>query len=642
MNRRIVLGFLLLFAELGLGVSRVAARPVRVPMRLDYAFVNHLLAAQVYRDPGRTARVWDDGSGCNFLILSEPVASPHEGKLRVSSKAVARVGTGFGEQCLTLIDFTGRLDVVEQPMVSVAAPIVRFQVVDSNLYDAQGKKPLVTGTIWDWVKKHAHPRLEDLKIDLTAPMSDLRGALPLFLEQTDAARVQRLVDTLNLAEVAIQPDGVELALTFEAGEQTPAAGTPEPTLSPEELQRFETAFPQWDAFLTFVVKGAAGDTAVEELRRALLEVLLDGRHDILEALLTPRPAGEDPVRRLFLRSWGRLAPVLRSLSAGLPGETALRYLSFIAAADALQGIDDLGPDTGLEISADGLRRLARIIAPAATVDPLLYDVAIDPELRRLFGFGPPLEPPEDNPEIVASTAPSPAAGPCLSRATSRRLGCGPGASIHRFLSAWIASPAVAAIEPDKELLSRLNRWAPSSEDVDTYLPLVKQLLDSTIERTQRDRNLAMEFRDIYRNLTLATAWQESCWRQFVRDGNQLKPIRSAVGSVGLMQVNVRVWRGFYDGNGLHRDIGYNARAGAEILIHYLVDYAIKKGEHATTNSIDNLARATYAIYNGGPGHIARYRKPTTPKSLAAIDRAFWEKYLTVKGGDPMGVMRCYR
>ena len=49
-------------------------------------------------------------------------------------------------------------------------------------------------------------------------------------------------------------------------------------------------------------------------------------------------------------------------------------------------------------------------------------------------------------------------------------------------------------------------------------------------------------------------------------------------------------------------------AGSEILIHYLRDYAIAKGEHTATGEIDNLARATYAVYNGGPGHLRRYRK----------------------------------
>jgi len=81
-------------------------------------------------------------------------------------------------------------------------------------------------------------------------------------------------------------------------------------------------------------------------------------------------------------------------------------------------------------------------------------------------------------------------------------------------------------------------------------------------------------------------------------------------------------------------------AGAEILLHYLRDYAIKRGEHTATGSVDNLARATYAVYNGGPGHLRRYRKPTK-RSLREIDESFWEKYRRIKQGDALAVAECF-
>jgi len=139
----------------------------------------------------------------------------------------------------------------------------------------------------------------------------------------------------------------------------------------------------------------------------------------------------------------------------------------------------------------------------------------------------------------------------------------------------------------------------------------------------------------------ASAWQESCWRQFVRRGGKLTTLRSPVGSVGIMQVNERVWRGAYDRRGLVGDIAYNARAGSEILLHYLRDYAIDKGEQRQPGGITNLARATYAIYNGGPGHLTRYRVRGTKRSLAAIDDAFWEKYQAVQQGRELEVARCW-
>ncbi|MFN8642439.1 MAG: lytic transglycosylase domain-containing protein [Candidatus Binatia bacterium] len=358
-----------------------------------------------------------------------------------------------------------------------------------------------------------------------------------------------------------------------------------------------------DAFVTFVAKTAAGDAAAAQ-RQALFDVLIAARYDLIEALAPAHPGAPDPVRPLFVQTWTRLAPVLRDVSLGLPGESALHYLTFITAADALRGIDALGPSSGLDISADGLRRLARMIAPTATEDPLAYDEAVDPVLRERFGFGPPPPPPAPNPDVDLSVL-WPAA-------------------------AWAADPA-----------QRLNRWVPTTDDLDQYLPLVKDLLDDTADATLDRKELKSDFHDLYRWLVLATAWKESCWRQFVRVNGRIRPMLSGAGAVGIMQVLPRVWRGFYQVDGLQQDIAYNARAGAEILLHYLRDYAVAKGEHTATGNPDNLARATYAMYNGGPGQMRRYRSGKTKRSLRDIDEAFWEKYRTVKTGNALAVKGCF-
>jgi hypothetical protein len=153
--------------------------------------------------------------------------------------------------------------------------------------------------------------------------------------------------------------------------------------------------------------------------------------------------------------------------------------------------------------------------------------------------------------------------------------------------------------------------------------------------------LSNEFHELYRHLVLVAAWQETCWRQFIKVGDGIKPIRSKRGAVGLMQVVPRVWRGFYDTNGLTFDIFYNARAGSEILLHYLENYAIAKGEHQVTGKIDNLARATYAAYNGGPTQLTRYRTQSTSRKVRAIDQAFYKKFRLTEKGNELAVADCY-
>ena len=102
------------------------------------------------------------------------------------------------------------------------------------------------------------------------------------------------------------------------------------------------------------------------------------------------------------------------------------------------------------------------------------------------------------------------------------------------------------------------------------------------------------FLELYDTLLPATAWMETCWRQFEIRRGKVDTVQSSVGSVGIMQINKHVWRGVYDLDALVSDAASNARAGNEILVHYLVDYAIKRGEHEKTGNPDNLARATYA------------------------------------------------
>lgn len=593
-------------------VGQAVAGEVNVPLRFDFEFIRQALLMQVYTRTDATAVLWDDGTGCGFLKLREPVLSAAGNRLRLVTHGEARVGTLVGSMCLAPVQWDGLLEVFEEPALDAEARLLRFRVVDSNISDQEGKKRLFTGKIWDLVKQYVQPSLEAVRIDLNAPLQDLRDLLPLIVARGDTARIERVLDSLHVADASVTDTGVSLMLGFTVSAATPAAGPPpEPTLTADELRRWEEAWQRWDAFLTFVVKQLGRDTPAKELHQALTEVLLDARYDILEALAPSAPGAPDPTRALFMKTWERLAPVLRRSSAAVPGATALRYLSFVAAGDALAALDQMGPDIGLDISADGLRRLARIVAPTGTEDPLAYSTAVDPDLRQLFGFGAALPPPD------LSDVPD-------GEAWWRRLFAPPPA-----LAVGEAPPAHS-----------LERWIADRDTIDAYLQAIREVLDEVTKQTLAGADLEDPHRDVYRRLVLAAAWQESCWRQFIRNGGKVTYLRSTVGSTGMMQVNEHVWRGVYDLKGLRWDIRYNGRAGSEILLHYLEDYAVARGEDKQPGGIDNLARATYAVYNGGPGHVARYRKKNEPKSLKRIDDLFAAKYKAVSSGKETDVKQC--
>src|SRR5581483_4942292 len=122
------------------------------------------------------------------------------------------------------------------------------------------------------------------------------------------------------------------------------------------------------------------------------------------------------VRLLFLDTWRKLGAAVRSAARrGQLGARGLEFLSFISAGDALFALDQAAPALGMRISAEDLRRLAHIMAPSATGDPLQFDFAEDPMLRSLLGLpaGPLSSPPEGAPPspLEAPAAPSPSASP---------------------------------------------------------------------------------------------------------------------------------------------------------------------------------------------------------------------------------------
>jgi hypothetical protein len=253
-----------------------------------------------------------------------------------------------------------------------------------------------------------------------------------------------------------------------------------------------------------------------------------------------------------------------------------------------------------------------MLVPAVSDYDLRYDTAVDPELRILLGLDPAFDEAAEDSALVALLA--------------------------TLFDGLIGSAHAAQIRP--ELLRQLDGWVPRRPEIDDYLHTVERLLDA-VASAERDRGkVPDQYLDLYDALFRATAWQESCWRQYVERQGEIETIRSPAGSVGLMQINTHVWRGIYDLDALLGDIGYNARAGSEILVHYLVDYAIRRLEADFVDDRDSLARATYAVYNGGPRHLNRIRDPKTSASLKKIDNAFWLKYRAIQSEGPLAVKRC--
>jgi len=213
---------------------------------------------------------------------------------------------------------------------------------------------------------------------------------------------------------------------------------------------------------------------------------------------------------------------------------------------------------------------------------------------------------------------------------------------------WILTPSDADAEETgpkgdvvaklQELAKKLKRAVVSSSNATEYRANYDQLLQYGAQREIAGENIDYRFRPLYLRLVKSAAWQESCWRQFVLDGNRVTFLESSTHDLGLMQVNKYVWRGFYNIDRLEWDVLYNSSAGMEILARLLDSIEIKRGAFSPQNP-DELARSIYAAYNGGPSSYRRWRTHET-KPLRAIDTSFWNKYQAVLHGNQIDILSC--
>ena len=591
------------------GASR--ASEIAVPVNLDLALVTQALQQQLFLGPDGRAEVFSDGLDCNAVTLSEPrVEGTEDGRLKVVTRVHARFGTPLGGRCLAPLSWGGVIETLEDVTVLPGNAMLSFRVVDSNILRADEEGRALPGAVWSWIKHHIHPRLGAVTVNLSpallALQDLLREAVPADAEQRFA-----VADSLRLGGASVSPAGLEVVLAMNAPDAPPdwLPQGPQAALDSAELARWDDAWQAWEGFATWLIITLA-EPAGPELRDTLVDILFDARHQLRDALASaqPRADGADPVRALFLSTWARLAPVLASGDhpLPLPGADLLQLAAFISAADALQALDKAAPHLGVSIDGDTLRALARMLAPAVSDQELAYHTAVDPRLRELLGLSPVLDAPARSPLPFV----------------------------------WVIPRAEASLI-DSSLVKSLTGWVPDRGEIDDYLQAVERLLDASIRAEREKGEVPVEFMRIYEDLVRATAWQESCWRQYVSREGRVLPIQSPAGAVGLMQINKHVWRGIYDLDGLHDNIAYNARAGSEILTHYLVDYAIKRGEHTINGNPEDLARATYAVYNGGPRHLSRYRNPDTSRYLKGIDNAFWNKYQAIREEGAEAVRQCY-
>jgi Transglycosylase SLT domain len=646
-GRALFLAFGLWLAGMA-AVTGALATEIRVPLTIPYLTLAEALKAQVYTAPGHRAELWRE-SECQYLYAENPRFSRDGDLLRMESDAYLNVGTLVGSNCINAIAWQGIAEAVAVPYVTPDWKL-KFRVRDLNVYNFQHQKTALAGRGFDLVKGYFVPSLEQFSFDLKTPLTQLTQLAELATPDNDRPRLRQGLATMSTVPPAtMSADGLRVMLRMNVP-TAPAAGVAPRSqpLTQADIDAWQNALDAWDAFVVFAVKQLGASIADKQSREELLDLLLDSRHRLVAVLAQPRPSdGPDPVRLLFIDTWSSFDRIVqRAAERGSLGNRTLEFLSFISAGDALIAFDQAAPALGMRITEQDLRGLAHIVAPRLHADPLAFSFDEDPELQKLFNIHPPAElpdalfnGPDDTPESAPRPPPEPSGG--HSSAERRPL------DFLALLVHWISPIASAAATPvvviDREILEvarPLRRKVPEPANVREYTADVGQLLDLSAARELDDDYLEAQYGPTMRRLVRSAAWQESCWRQFVRKGKRVTFLESSSHDLGLMQVNKYVWRGFYSIARLQWDIAYNAGAGAQILLRRLRDCARSAAGQGDAASSDDLVRSAYSAYNGGPASCKRWNSAGVPSEKALIDVSFWLKYQALEQGNSFDILKC--
>jgi hypothetical protein len=580
--------------------SALAAR-LEIPLHLPFEPLRQALNARLAASPARPGTIYRDGP-CRYLRLDAAKLEPVDGQLRLVGPGSAALGVEMSGKCYNASTWRGTMQFTLAPQLDRAGRL-RFRIVDSQLTDPDGAETPALGFIWDLSKRYVHSRLQRFTYDIGPLRATLLAIMRSVAPAERAAELELALSRLQLLEPRVEGSRVIVSIALELPDAWLAAPPPSPAvpLSEAELEVLDEALQPWDAFLLYSIKQFALDSDDGGLRKRLFTLLLEGRYRLSAILSGEETAAGDPLRMLFIDAWNELRTVvLEAQRQGVLDASLLRYALFIDAGDALLSLDRAAPGLGMQVSADGLRQLARSLRPGAIGDPLAYTLSVDAELRGLFDV-----------EEIPDSAPPPT---------------------RSWLEFFITTARAAGEVPP------LDRWVPGQAELQAYETRVGGLLQKTAATELARGDLSAPYDKIYQNLVPTTALIESCWRQYVVRAGKVTYLRSAASSVGIMQVNQRVWRGFYDIERLRWSTAYNMRAGAQILKRYMKDYAIPYAERS--GDLNQVPRAVYAVYNAGPRAVGRFNKAVRHPREERVDERLWTLYQAIAAGGEADLRSC--
>ncbi|MBT8333552.1 MAG: lytic transglycosylase domain-containing protein [Deltaproteobacteria bacterium] len=620
-TKRLLL-FLIVLCSGPLSSHYSAAETIELPITLDYPLLQALLVQSSYTDAGETAQLINEGDGCINLILSKPEFSGVERVVNFSTQIFLHAGTPLGGNCFLPFQWEGSIEFSQIPHLDEETWELTFETVNTTVFSSEKKPVTSLNVIWERIMPVINSYMRGFSVKLAPPLTDLRNfLLPLF-EKEAQADAELLLRTIRPGGLIVNQRGLIATVQADvSGVDGAEESEPPEVLTDKELNTIIQLWETWDSLLVYLVSLLSEQPLSAAEHQILIDLLLDTRYEFVSKI-NDQNVERDFVREQFISAWRHLAPIFRNHLLYNPAESKLGYLSFFTAADALMTLDKLGPTFGVVVSRNGLIRLARTLGDDSLL--LNYLPEVNSKLQQLFEVSPM---PEEPATIQEKDLQVP-------EKKQDKIN-------DAFIDILINKLFSTAYAGNLPSFSEIKKWQVPDTSYQEYLERVRNLLSTASVSLVVRSNIPEDIQRIYKSLIPAIAWQESCFRQFVVKDKKLTYLLSYNNSsVGLMQVNERVWRGIYDRQRLRWDIHYNARAGCEIVNLYLQKYILPKSGPELLADKDTLAHLVYAMYNGGPSQYEKFLKRKSKGTQYESDLLFQQKYSWVESQDWSKLDKC--
>jgi hypothetical protein len=622
-----LLGLLCLFP------SYAIAGKVHLPITIDYPLLRSLALYAAYTDPGKTAHVLNVNNGCREIILSDPRYSMEKSYIRLETKVHVRSGISKKSKCIKPVEWEGFLRLIQIPKIDDKQWILSFETADSTLLDMNHKPAKPPDVVRKLIDAWVYDYLNNFSINLAPPLSQVKALLRELFPPDLYFLAEKMMYTMIAGKVYPDPDALRIYVVFDTDDVYAVKKELTEKLSAKaEIEKTTEIWHTWDSFLVYIIDALICEPLSKDDRQILLDTLLEARHSFVSEM-SKKSLTKNFVREEFIVAWEQLSPVLRKNLGDEPCQDLLSYLAFFTVADALEAFDKMILDLGIEMNRNTLIFLARLLSNGKPVS-LDYQPDIDKKLRKIIGIEP-------LPDEVSRPRKTTKSKNTANKHTSIRK---TRSYLYHALASLFCSTAWAQEDNSSIVDDTTKKWIFSREELDAYLERIKILLHDISDHTLEKSTIPDHYYELYRHIVFATAWQESCFRQFKIKNGSVAYLRSYNDtSVGIMQINEIVWRGMYDREKLRWDIEYNAEVGCQIIDLYLTRYALKRMKKLNFKKPlenDTLAQIVYAMYNGGPRQFYKFLKRNKREKLFLSDHLFWDKYMWVKNGEWDNVRKC--